>query len=141
VHGSTAIGITDTVPITRGGLASAGFTLVLTLIAAYVVIFINPFRWGIAQSERFSWETFERIRPERRIGDVVADMGNPIRAPEQLEVIDAGDAARNDPCFPRRCRAYRFLGKSGSRWPPSYDEAIVVVGPDERVVYTVRREE
>src|SRR3954453_17279409 len=130
-----------TVPITRRGLASAAVALVLTLVAAYVVIFINPVRWGIAQSEKFSWERFERIRPGDRIGDVVADMGNPIRAPEQLEIIDAGDAARNDPCFPRRCGTYRFLGKSGSRWPPSYEEAIVVVGRDERVVYTLRREE
>ena len=135
------MGITDTVPITRRGLASAAVALVLTLLAAYVMIFINPFRWGIAQSEKFSWERFERIRPGDRIGDVVADMGNPIRAPEQLEIIDAGDAARNDPCFPRRCQTYRFLGKSGSRWPPSYEEAIVVVGPDARVVYTVRRRE
>ena len=115
--------------------------LLLVLVAAYLTAIYDPLGWGTVQSERFSWELFEHIQPGDAIDNVVASLGDPVREPEPLEIIDTGEESRRDPCFSRKCRTFRFYGGRWSRWPASYSEAILVVGPDDRVVSRIRREE
>lgn len=112
--------------------------VVATVLAgAYIQVVFNPIGLGIAKSSRFSWARFEQVKRGQTIGEVIELLGEPIRAPEVLEVTEPDDI-----CFPTECRIYLFFGLSYSGWPVlGYREAIVVVGPDGGVVSAVSREE
>lgn len=112
------------------------------LLLAYGLFFVNPAGFGIAESSRFSWERFEQVKAGQPIADVIASLGPPIREPEPLQILNP-PATGTDPCYPAACRTYRFLGRDrGTSWPVlGYREAIVVVGPDGRVISTIAREE
>lgn len=111
----------------------------VALALLYVHVFFDPLQLGVEKSARFSWERFRRVQKGEPIDRVIAALGEPIRQPETLEVINA---TPDDPCFPRRCRTYRFAGKSeAGAFVLGYREAIIVVGADGRVVDIVEREE
>jgi hypothetical protein len=111
------------------------------LAAAYIQIFFNPLGLGIAKSSKFSWPRFEQVQNGQPIEEVIELLGRPIREPEVLQVINPSKGG-DDPCYPSACKTYRFFGRSYSSWPVlGYREAIVVVGPDGRVVNKVIREE
>ena len=128
-------------PRSKKSQLRTALVLLCILAAAYLTAIYDPLGWGTVQSDRFSWERFELIQPGDAIDKVVANLGDPVREPESLEIIDTGEESRQDPCFSRKCRTFRFHGARWARWPASYEEAIVVVGPDDRVVSRIRREE
>lgn len=62
-----------------------GVLLVVGLIIGsliYVVAIFDPFKWGLEQSERFSWSSFEEIKKGDRIGEVIERLGQPV-----LEIV------------------------------------------------------
>ena len=69
---------------TRGGIVLVLFAA--GLIGAYVLVFVNPFGFGIAKSSSFTWTHFRDVKEGEPIEDVVRKLGAPIRAPEPLTV-------------------------------------------------------
>ena len=127
---------------TRSLFTKTIVAVVIVVVILYVHAFFDPLQVGVEKSSRFSWERFRNIQKGQSINKVVADLGEPIREPETLNVINRVNDGREDPCFPRRCRTYRFAGKSTTgALVVGYREAIVIVGSDGRVVDTVEREE
>ncbi len=111
------------------------------IAAAYIQVIFNPFGLGTAESSKFSWPRFDQVQNGQPIEEVIELLGEPIREPEVLHVVSPLEGGE-DPCFPSACKTYRFFGRSDSFWPVlGYQEAIVVVGPDDSVVSTLVREE
>jgi|SRR6185436_4428363 len=126
----------------RSIFKKAAMAVVGIVVVLYVHVFFDPLQVGVEKSSPFTWDRFRSIQKGQTINQVIVALGEPIRKPESLQIINQGSDGRHDPCFPRRCRTYRFLGKSNVRaFVAGYHEAIVIVGPDGRVVDTVEREE
>jgi hypothetical protein len=116
--------------------------VVLVAVVGYIHFFFDPLCLGTAKSASFSWEEFRQIRPDQSIQEVIDKLGNPIREPEPLRIINPSNGEDRDPCYPDLCHTYRFAGRSDFAWlVAGYREAIVTVGLDGRVVGTVERQE
>jgi hypothetical protein len=119
------------------------FAMISLLFLAWLQAVIDPFGFGTATAERFSWGAFAQVKPGMSIDDVVLKLGRPVRSPERLTIINTGrPEQQNDPCFPQRCMTYHFAARAHG-FPPTlhYSEALVIVGPDRKVVASYRRDE
>lgn len=111
--------------LTFGALAAA---------TAYIVLVFDPFKWGLVQSENFSWARFQEVKKGDRIDAVVERLGQPVEVSEPLSVLT--DSSR-DPCA-RGCKKYVF---AGALWGATFKEAFVMVDSKGNVIHAIVRNE
>ncbi len=85
----------------------AGSLVILLIITIYVIIVFDPFKWGIVQAERFTWEEFGRIKEGDRVDSVVQRLGPPVQPAEDFEVLTKDP---RDPCITGGCKKCVFAG-------------------------------
>ena len=103
--------------------------------AVWMVLILDPYEWGVVQSEHFTWEKFAAVHEGERVEDVISRLGAPVRGPDRLEALTRDPA---DPCVRGHCMEYIF---AGANWGASYKEAIVIADEHGRVVFAHARQE
>jgi hypothetical protein len=114
-----------------------GLCFVVILVAAwfYFIILVDPFKWGLVRSPRFTWEKFGKIREGDDIEAVIKNLGTPIRPAEQYRVMTVDP---RDPCVRGICRKYLF---AGALWGATFREAIVITDSSGHVIHAEARQE
>ena len=109
--------------------------IALMVFVIYIILIFDPFSWGTVRSSKFTWEKFDNVKEGQAIDSVVALLGPPVRPPEDFSMLtdDPGDV-----CVSGGCRKYIF---AGADLGVSFKEAIVIAGPDGRIVSTQIRQE
>jgi len=95
---------------------------------AAVVVFVNPWNWGIEKSERFTEAKFNAIQNGEPIASVVGRLGKPLAISKNVGLPGT--------CDEGQCDMYAFTGRA-SPWIFSYREAWVFTDHNGRVVHVV----
>lgn len=116
-------------------LATSVVSGILVLAVIYAFAIFDPFKWGIVQSEYFTWEKFSTVKKGDHIGKVIELLGQPVWKPNKFSVMTTDS---RDPCFSGDCKEYFF---AGARWGASYKEAIVITDRNGCVLLAQARQE
>jgi hypothetical protein len=116
-------------------LVSSVLASCLLAVGLYLFVIFDPFEWGVVRSHDFTWEKFASVKPGEPIDSVIAKLGNPVREPSTITIIETGPG---DPCASGGCKKYLF---AGARWGASFKEAIVIVDQKGRVLNALARQE
>jgi hypothetical protein len=110
---------------------------ILLLMAAflYVVLLVDPFKWGRVHSAKFTWEKFANVKEGERIEAVIDRLGAPVRPAEPYRVMTVDP---HDPCVRGVCRKYLF---AGALWGATFREAIVITDSGGQVIHAEARQE
>jgi hypothetical protein len=100
----------------------------LGMVITAVVMFVNPWNWGIDKSERFTEAKFNAIQNGEPIASVVRRLGKPLAMSKNVGLPSK--------CAEGECDMYAFTGKA-SPWVFSYREAWVFADHTGRVVHKV----
>jgi hypothetical protein len=103
--------------------------------AAYVILIFDPFKWGVVQSDKFTWQKFSTVKEGDKITSVVDRLGQPVWPAEDITLIRHDPS---DPCVSEGCKKYVF---AGAFWGATFKEAIVIADPKENVIFTEARQE
>jgi hypothetical protein len=115
-----------------GGLLLLSLALAAS---AYIIFVVDPLKWGLVQSERFTWEEFGKVKRGDQIESVVERLGQPVRPAENFAVLTEDS---RDPCAAGGCKKYIF---AGAIWGATFKEAIVIADPRGNVIHAVTRQE
>jgi hypothetical protein len=109
-------------------IAIATAVVILVIVAAAWFAFVNPLNLGVPTSEHFTAAKFDAVRPGARIGDVIRELGRPLRVTKNTGFPGV--------CPPAECDTYAFTG-SPAPWVIGHKEAWLVVDRQGRVVHKV----
>lgn len=107
---------------------NALLSVTVGIVVAAIVIFVNPWNWGIEKSERFTEEKFNSIHRGESMASVVRRLGKPLAISRNVGLPGK--------CAEGECDMYAFTGKA-SPWVFSYREAWVFADHTGRVVHAV----
>lgn len=116
-------------------LGGAGFLIFLVAVWFYFILLVDPFKWGLVHSSRFTWEKFSKVREGDHIEAVINNLGAPIRPAEQYRVMTVDP---HDPCVRGVCRKYLF---AGALFGATFREAIVITDSSGHVIHAEARQE
>jgi hypothetical protein len=111
------------------------FVIFLVAACLYIIFLVDPFKWGLEHSSRFTWEKFSKVREGESIEAVINNLGAPIRPAQPLRVMTVDP---RDPCVRGVCRKYLF---AGALWGATFREAIVITDSRGHVVHAEARQE
>ena len=109
-------------------------TLVVAFaLASYIILTLDPFKWGVVQSSKFNWDKFDKIKEGDPVASVISQLGEPVLPAEPLKSIDP-----KDPCIKGGCKKYVF---AGGLWGPTFREAIIIADRNGFVIRSIERQE
>lgn len=100
--------------------------VILFILAALYLLIANPFNLFTKKSSRFSEKKFLSINSGENISRAIEILGQPLH----VERVDESLADCSG------CKVYYFMGDP-PQWLVCYKEAWMMVGPDERIKWTI----